>query len=117
MWSRLRSASVLDMRPASESLVCAAAVTTNAIHGIDRIFDLLSKMTIEPITVWAAYGAFVFGMFVGVMIVLSEAKRARRRWREAKRTWHEIELVAVEHRDAFKELPRHNAPEYGGGDS
>ena len=74
-------------------------------------------MTIEPITVWAAYGAFVFGMLVGVMIVLSEAKRARRRWREAKRTWHEIELVAVEHRDAFKELPRHNAPEYGGGDS
>ena len=70
-------------------------------------------MTIEPITVWAAYGAFVFGMFVGVMIVLSEAKRARRRWREAKRTWHEIELVAVEHRDAFKELPRHNAPDMG----
>jgi hypothetical protein len=53
-------------------------------------------MTIEPITVWAAYGTFVFGMLVGLMIVRSEAKRARRSWREAKRKWHEIEAVAVE---------------------
>jgi hypothetical protein len=36
-WSYLRSALVLDMRSASESLVCAADVTTKAIHQIDRI--------------------------------------------------------------------------------
>jgi hypothetical protein len=66
---------------------------------------------LEPITVWTAFGTFVFGMLVGVLIVLREAKRARRRWREATRTWHEIELVAVELRDEFKELPRHNAPD------
>jgi hypothetical protein len=35
-------------------------------------------------------------MLVGLMIVRSEAKRARRSWREAKRKWHEIEAVAVE---------------------
>jgi hypothetical protein len=101
----LRSASVLDMRPASESLVGAAAVTTSAI----QIFDL-SKMTIEPTTVWAAYGSFVLGMF-GVVIVKGEAKRARRRWREARRTWYEIEAVAVELRNEHKELPLHNAPD------
>jgi hypothetical protein len=67
-------------------------------------------MTVDPITVWTAFATFVLGMLVGVVIVLREAKRARRRWREATRTWHEIELVAVEHRDEFKELPRHNAP-------
>ena len=68
-------------------------------------------MTVEPITVWAAFGTFVLGMFVGVLVVHSEANRARRRWREATRTWHEIELVAVDNRDEFKELPQHNAPD------
>ena len=72
---------------------------------------MLSEIIVEPTTVWAAYGGFVLGMFVGLVMVLSEAKRARRRWREATRTWHEIELVAVEHRDEFKELPQHNAPD------
>ena len=70
-------------------------------------------MTVEPITVWTAFATFVFGMLVGALIVFREAKRARRRWREATRTWHEIELVAVEQRDEFKELPRHNAPDMG----
>ena len=70
----------------------------------------MNETTVEPITVWTAFATFVFGMFVGVLIVKREAKRARRRWREAKRTWHDIELVAVEHRDEFKELPQHNAP-------
>jgi hypothetical protein len=60
--------------------------------------------------VWAAFGAFVLGMFVGVLVVQSEAKRASRRWREATRTWHEIEAVAVELR-GDNELPRHNAPD------
>ena len=68
-------------------------------------------MTIEPITVWAAFGTFVLGMLVGVLIVLDELKRARRRWREATRTWHEIEAVAVELRGEHTELPRHNAPD------
>ena len=68
-------------------------------------------MTVEPITVWAAFGTFVLGMFVGVLVVQSEAKRARRRWREATRTWHEIEAVAEELRDEYKQLPRHNAPD------
>ena len=71
----------------------------------------MSEITVEPITVWAAFCTFVLGMFVGVLVVQSEAKRACRRWREATRTWHEIELVAVEHRDEFKELPQHNAPD------
>ena len=70
----------------------------------------MNEITVEPITVWTAFATFVFGMFVGVLIVKREAKRAQRRWREATRTWHEIELVAVEHRDEFKELPQHNAP-------
>jgi len=39
-WSYLRSALVLDMRSASESLVCAAVGTTKAIHRIDRIICL-----------------------------------------------------------------------------
>ena len=68
-------------------------------------------MTVEPITVWAAFGSFVLGVLVGALVVLDELKRARRRWREATRTWHEIEAVAVELRDEFKELPRHNAPD------
>jgi hypothetical protein len=68
-------------------------------------------MTVEPITVWAAFGTFVFGVLVGALIVLSELKRARRRWREATRTWHEIEAVAVELRGEDKELPRHSAPD------
>jgi uncharacterized membrane protein len=77
-------------------------------------FDLSDvKMTIEPITVWAAFGTFVFGMLVGVMIALSEAKRARHRWREAKRKWREIEAVAVEVRSEHSELPHHKAPDTG----
>ena len=67
-------------------------------------------MTVEPITVWAAFGTFVLGMVVGVLIVQGEFKRARR-WREATRTWHEIETVAVEFGDEFNKLPRHNAPD------
>ena len=46
---------------------------------------MLSEIIVEPTTVWAAYGGFVLGMFVGLVMVLSEAKRARRRWREARR--------------------------------
>ena len=72
---------------------------------------MLSEIIVEPTTVWAAYGGFVFGMFVGLVMVLSEAKRARRRWRETRRTWYEIESVAVEFRDERKELPLHNAPD------
>jgi hypothetical protein len=56
----------------------------------------VSEITVEPVTVWAAFGTFVLGVFVGVPVVYSEAKRARRRWREATRTWQEIEAVAVE---------------------
>ena len=68
----------------------------------------MSEVTVEPftVTVWAAFGAFVFGMIVGVLLVRSEAKRARRRWREAMRTWHEID--AVELRGEHNNLPRHN---------
>jgi hypothetical protein len=68
-------------------------------------------MTVEPITVWAAFGTFVFGMLVGMLIVSDEVNCARRRWREATRTWHEIEAVAVELRGEHNELPRHNAPD------
>jgi hypothetical protein len=68
-------------------------------------------MTVEPITVWAAFGTFVFGMLVGVLIVLGEVNRARRRWREATRTWHEIEALAVELQGEDNKLPRHNAPD------
>ena len=71
----------------------------------------MSEIAVEPITVWAAFGTFVFGMCVGVLVVLNEVKRARRRWREATRMWHEIEAVAVELRDEYKELPRHNEPD------
>lgn len=70
----------------------------------------MGEITVEPITVWAAFGTFVLGMFVGVLVTYSEAKRARRRWREATRTWHEIETVAIELRDEYKDLPRHDAP-------
>ena len=68
-------------------------------------------MIVEPITVWAAFGTFVLGMLVGVLIALDEVKRARRRWREATRTWHEIEAVAEELRGEHNKLPRHNAPD------
>ena len=68
-------------------------------------------MTVEPITVWAAFGTFVLGMLVGTLVVLDELNRARRRWREATRTWHEIEAVAVELRGEDNKLPRHNAPD------
>ena len=47
-------------------------------------------MTVEPITVWAAFGAFVLGVLVGALVVLGEWKRARRRWLEATRAWHEV---------------------------
>ena len=67
-------------------------------------------MTVEPITVWAAFGTFVLGMFVGVLVVHSEANRARRRWREATRTWHEIEAVAME-LQGEDTIPRRNAPD------
>jgi hypothetical protein len=70
----------------------------------------VSEITFEPVTVWTAFGTFVLGMCVGVVVVLGEAKRARRRWREATRTWHEIETVAVELRDEHENLPRHDAP-------
>jgi uncharacterized membrane-anchored protein YhcB (DUF1043 family) len=69
----------------------------------------MSDLAVDPITVWAAFGTFVIGVIVGVLIVQSEARRARRRWREATRTWHEIEAIAVELRDEHKNLPRHNA--------
>jgi hypothetical protein len=72
---------------------------------------MVGEIIVEPSTVWAAFGTFVLGLFVGVLVVQSEAKRARRRWREARRTWHEIEAVAVEFRDEHKELPRHNVPD------
>jgi hypothetical protein len=68
-------------------------------------------ITVEPITVWAAFGSFVLGMIVGALIVLDEMKRARRRWREATRTWHEIEAIAVELQGEHTELPRHNSPD------
>ena len=68
-------------------------------------------MTVEPITVWAAFGTFVLGILIGVLIVHGEFRRARRRWREATRTWHEIEAVAVELRGEHNKLPRHNAPD------
>ena len=65
----------------------------------------MSEITVEPVTVWAAFGTFVLGMFVGVLVVQSEARRALR-WREATRWWHEIQAVAVELRDEHKELLR-----------
>ena len=68
-------------------------------------------MIVEPITVWAAFGAFVLGVLIGALVVLGELKRARRRWREAMRTWHEVEAVAEELRSEHKELPRHNGPD------
>ena len=71
----------------------------------------MSEITVEPITVWAAFGSFVFGMIVGALIVLDEMKRSRRRWREATRTWHEIEAIAVELWGEHTEVPRHNAPD------
>jgi hypothetical protein len=40
---------------------------------------LVSEITVEPITVWAAFGTFVLGVFVGALIVHGEFKRARRR--------------------------------------
>ena len=59
----------------------------------------MNEITVEPITVWAAFGTFVLGMFVGVLVVQSEARRALRRR-------HEIEAVAVKLRNEHKELPR-----------
>ena len=71
----------------------------------------MSEITVEPSTVWAAFGTFVLGVLVGALIVHGEFRRARRRWREATRTWHEIEAVAVELRGEDNKLPRHNAPD------
>jgi hypothetical protein len=70
----------------------------------------MSEIAVDPITVWTAFAAFVIGMLVGVVIVLGEFKRARRRWRQATQKWHEIEAVAVELRGDFSNLPRHDAP-------
>ena len=71
----------------------------------------MSDLAVDPVTVWAAFATFVLGMLVGVLVAQSEARPARRRWREAIRTWHEIEAVAVELRDEHKNVPRHNAPD------
>jgi hypothetical protein len=73
--------------------------------------QFFNEITVEPIAVWAAFGSFVLGMFFGALIVYGELKRARRRWREATRTWHEIEAVVVELRGDHDKLPRHNAPD------
>ena len=51
-------------------------------------------MIVEPITVWAAFGAFVVGMIVGALVVRSEWQRARRRWLEAMRS-RQDEIKAV----------------------
>jgi hypothetical protein len=56
-------------------------------------------MTVEPITIWADFGTFVLGVLVGALIVNTEFKRARRRWREATRTWHEIEVGGAPRRE------------------
>jgi hypothetical protein len=50
-------------------------------------------------------------MLIGALIAQDELKRARRRWREATRTWHEIEAVAEELRGEHDKLPRHSAPD------
>jgi hypothetical protein len=44
---------VLDMRPASESLVCAAAVTTTLIQRIDRLI-CLSAQQLRQLAIFAA---------------------------------------------------------------
>jgi hypothetical protein len=36
----------------------------------------VSEITVEPIIVWAAFGAFVLGVLVGTLVVLDEVKRA-----------------------------------------
>jgi hypothetical protein len=71
---------------------------------------VVSEIPVEPITVWAAFGTFVLGMLAGVLVVMDDLKRARRRWREATRLWHEIEAVAVKLRGDHDKLPQHNAP-------
>jgi uncharacterized membrane-anchored protein YhcB (DUF1043 family) len=69
-------------------------------------------MTVEPITVWTAFGAFVVGMIVGALVVRSEWQRARRRWLEAMRTRQdEVNAVAEELRREHNKLPQHNAPD------
>jgi hypothetical protein len=73
-------------------------------------------MTVEPITVWAAFGTFVLGMVVGIVMVLSEAKRAGAVG-EANRKWHEIEAVAVELRSEHNKLGQHEVPNTPGGNS
>jgi hypothetical protein len=71
----------------------------------------LINMTVEPITVWAAFGTFVLGIFLGAMIVQSETRRVCRGSREATQIREQIDAAIVELRDEHKELPRHNAPE------
>jgi len=68
-------------------------------------------MTVEPVTVWAAFGAFVLGVLVGALVVLGEWKRARRRWLEATRAWDEVKAVAEELRGEHNQLPQHNPPD------
>ena len=72
---------------------------------------MVSNITVEPITVWAAFGCFVLGVLVGVLIVLNEVNRARRRWREATRAWHKIQAVAVELQGEHDKLLQDNAPD------
>ena len=68
-------------------------------------------MIVEPITVWAAFGTFVLGTLAGVLIVLDEVNRARRRWRETIRTWHKIQALAVNLQNEHDKLRRDNAPD------
>jgi len=68
-------------------------------------------MTVEPITVWTAFGAFVVGMIVGALVVYSEWQRARLRWLEATQTRQdEVKAVADELHGEPKKLPN-NAPD------
>jgi hypothetical protein len=70
-------------------------------------------MTVEPITVWMAFGAFVVGMIVGALVVYSEWQRARLRWLEAMLTRQdEGKAVAEElQREPQNKLLQHNAPD------
>lgn len=59
----------------------------------------------------------MLGMVVGIVMVLSEVKRARRRWRKANRKWHEVEAVAAELRSGHDKLRQHEVPDTAGGNS
>jgi len=54
-------------------------------------------------------------MLFGALIVYGELQRAGRRWREAKRTWHEIEAVVVELRGVHNKITATPRARYGGG--